>query len=175
MRLANTPTEFSACRAIKLRLAALATRRGFARAPYVVRSTENEMLSLPAVVAIMAITPASVSHQRSSPGGLSGMASVYSVDSSASTASGARLNPGAFTAAHRTLPFGPKVRVTNRNNGHSVVVTINDRGPFVHGRIIDLTPAAAQAIGFSGTVPVTIEVEEREHRHPHALEAGIER
>jgi rare lipoprotein A len=51
------------------------------------------------------------------------------------------------------------VRVTNKNNGRSVVVTINDRGPFVQGRIIDLTPAAARAIGFSGLVPVTIQVE----------------
>jgi rare lipoprotein A len=132
------------------------------RALDVVHSTEDEMLSLPAavaaVVAVMAIA-APVSHQHSVPGGLSGMASVYSVDSGASTASGAHLDPGAFTAAHRTLPFGTKVRVTNKNNGRSVVVTINDRGPFVHGRIIDLTPAAAHAIGLSGTVSVTIEVE----------------
>jgi rare lipoprotein A len=57
------------------------------------------------------------------------------------------------------LPFGTKVRVTNKNNGRSVIVTINDRGPFSHGRIIDLTPAAARAIGFSGTVPVSLEAE----------------
>jgi rare lipoprotein A len=71
--------------------------------------------------------------------------------------SGERLNPGTFTAAHRTLPFGTKVRVTNKHNGRSVIVTINDRGPFVHGRIIDLAPAGARAIGFMGTVPVTVE------------------
>jgi rare lipoprotein A len=121
------------------------------------------MLSLPAalagVVAIMAIDASLVSHQRSPSGGGSGMASVYSVDSGAKTASGARLDPGAFTAAHRTLPFGTRVRVTNKNNGRSVVVTINDRGPFVQGRIIDLTPAAARAIGFSGLVPVTLQAE----------------
>jgi rare lipoprotein A len=120
------------------------------------------MLSLPAalagVVTVVAIAPAPISHH-ALPGGLSGIASVYSVDSGASTASGAHLNPGAFTAAHRTLPFGTKVRVINKTNGRSVVVTINDRGPFVHGRIIDLTPAAAHAIGLSGTVLVTIEVE----------------
>src|ERR1700692_4453393 len=73
----------------------------------------------------------------------SGIASVYSTESGSRTASGVRLNPGALTAAHRSLPFGSKVRVTNRNNGRSVVVTVNDRGPFVHGRIIDVTPAAA--------------------------------
>ena len=121
------------------------------------------MVSLPAavagVVAIVAIAPSPVSHQHSSSDGSSGVASVYSVDSGASTASGARLDPGAFTAAHRTLPFGTRVRVTNKNNGRSVVVTINDRGPFVQGRIIDLTPAAARAIGLGGLVTVTIQAE----------------
>jgi rare lipoprotein A len=86
-----------------------------------------------------------------------GIASVYSTDSGSRTASGARLNPGAFTAAHRSLPFGSKVRVTNLKNGRSVVVTINDRGPFVRGRIIDLTPAGARALGFSGLASVTLE------------------
>jgi len=52
-----------------------------------------------------------------------------------------------YTAAHKTLPFGSKVKVTNLRSGRSVVVTINDRGPFVKGRIIDLSPRAAQAIG----------------------------
>jgi rare lipoprotein A len=70
------------------------------------------------------------------------------------------LNPGTLTAAHRTLPFGTKVRVTNKHNGRSVIVTVNDRGPFVHGRIIDLTQAGARAIGFTGTVPVRVEVSE---------------
>src|SRR5262249_11414018 len=70
----------------------------------------------------------------------SGVASVYSPESGSGTASGQRLDPGALTAAHRTLPFGTKVRVTNKNNGRSVVVTINDRGPFVRGRVIDVTP-----------------------------------
>jgi rare lipoprotein A len=64
-----------------------------------------------------------------------------------------------LTAAHRTLPFGTRVRVTNGNNGRSVVVTINDRGPFVNGRVIDVTPAAARAIGMSGLAPVTIQPE----------------
>jgi rare lipoprotein A len=89
----------------------------------------------------------------------SGIASVYSTESGSHTATGARLDPGALTAAHRTLPFGSRVRVTNPKNGKSVIVTINDRGPFVRGRIIDLTPAAAHAIGFCCTAQVTLDRE----------------
>jgi rare lipoprotein A len=89
-----------------------------------------------------------------------GVASVYSIDSGSGTASGQQLNPQALTAAHRSLPFGTKVRVTNRSNGRSVVVTINDRGPFVRGRVIDVTPAAARVLGFSGLTQVTLNVRE---------------
>lgn len=76
-------------------------------------------------------------------------------------ACGGRFNPNALTAAHKTLKCGSKVRVTNKRNGKSVVVTINDRGPFVKGRVIDLSKAAAQQIGMvsSGLAPVTIEVQ----------------
>lgn len=74
------------------------------------------------------------------------------------TASGEIARPGGMTAAHRSLPFGTMVRVTNRRSGKSVVVRINDRGPFVRGRIIDLTTAAARAIGFSGLAPVEVAV-----------------
>jgi rare lipoprotein A len=88
----------------------------------------------------------------------SGVASVYSFESGSRTASGQRLNPRALTAAHRTLRFGTKVRVTNVRNGRSVVVTINDRGPFVRGRVIDLTPAGARVLGFSGLTRVVVEV-----------------
>jgi rare lipoprotein A len=63
-----------------------------------------------------------------------------------------------MTAAHKSLPFGTLVKVTHRRTGKSVVVRINDRGPFVRGRVIDLTPAAARAIGFSGIAPVTLAV-----------------
>lgn len=91
-------------------------------------------------------------------GGSSGMASYYWQGQM--TASGARFNPGGMTAAHRTLPFGTKVLVTNRNNGRSVTVTINDRGPFIKGRIIDLSSGAAGVIGMkgSGVAPVSITV-----------------
>jgi len=87
----------------------------------------------------------------------SGIASIYGYKGG-KTASGERAAPGGLTAAHRTLPFGTHVRVTNKRNGRSVVVRINDRGPFVRGRIIDLTPAGARALGFSGLAPVEVEI-----------------
>ena len=86
---------------------------------------------------------------------MNGIASVYS---DGRTASGERMNAGAMTAAHRTLPFGTLVTVLNKHNGRSVVVRINDRGPFVRGRVIDLSPAAARAIGVSGLAPVSLTV-----------------
>ncbi len=75
------------------------------------------------------------------------------------TASGARFNPDALTAAHRRLPFGTRLRITNVRNGRSVVVRVNDRGPFHGNRIIDLSKAAARRIGMlrSGTARVRIE------------------
>src|SRR5947207_14090687 len=88
-----------------------------------------------------------------------GVASIYSTDSGKWTATGERLNPKALTAAHRTLPFGSTVRVTNKKNGRSIVVTINDRGQFVRGRVIDLTPAGGRALGFSGLTQVALDIE----------------
>lgn len=85
----------------------------------------------------------------------SGIASVYAYSGS-KTASGERANPNGMTAAHRTLPFGTRVTVKHARNGRSVTVRINDRGPFIRGRVIDLTPAAARALGFSGLAPVTV-------------------
>lgn len=86
-----------------------------------------------------------------------GIASVYSYTGHR-TANGERLNIHGLTAAHKSLPFGTRVRVTNNRNGHSVVVRINDRGPFVRGRVIDMTPAGARALGFSGLAPVRLAV-----------------
>jgi rare lipoprotein A len=83
----------------------------------------------------------------------SGIASVYSGEK---TANGEYAYANRLTAAHKSLPFGTRVRVTNKKNGRSVVVRINDRGPYVRGRIIDLTPAAARAIGSSGLAQVDI-------------------
>jgi rare lipoprotein A len=72
------------------------------------------------------------------------------------TASGEIMRPSALTAAHKHLPFGTLVTVTNRNNGRNVVVRVNDRGPFVRGRCIDLSRAAANAIGMGGTAQVEV-------------------
>ncbi len=76
------------------------------------------------------------------------------------TASGQIFDMYAFTAAHPTLPFGTRVRITNLENGRSVIVVINDRGPFVRGRIIDVSRRAARLLGFErkGTAPVRVEV-----------------
>lgn len=80
-------------------------------------------------------------------GGTVGMASYYWQGQR--VASGGWFNPNAMTAAHKTLPFGTRVRVTHMGNGRSVDVTINDRGPFIAGRIIDLSRAAASAINMT--------------------------
>jgi rare lipoprotein A len=77
-----------------------------------------------------------------------GMASFYGNESGSKTASGQRFNQNAMTAAHRSLPFGTKLKVTH--GGRSVVVTINDRGPFIRGRVLDLSTGAARAIGLTG-------------------------
>lgn len=74
-----------------------------------------------------------------------GKASWYALTSR--TASGERMNPAGLSAAHRTLPFGTRVKVENLSNGRSVVVRINDRGPFIRNRVIDLSRGAAQEIG----------------------------
>jgi rare lipoprotein A len=88
----------------------------------------------------------------------SGIASTYDRSSGKDTASGEALNESALTAAHRTLPLNTVVVVTNDQTGRKTVVRINDRGPFVHGRIIDLTPAAARALGVDGLGRVSLEV-----------------
>jgi len=85
-----------------------------------------------------------------------GVASVYSTESGGGTATGQKLTPETLTAAHRTLPLGTKVKVTNKSNGRFVIVTVSDRGPFVRGRIIDVSPAAARVLGFSGLAQVTV-------------------
>lgn len=75
------------------------------------------------------------------------------------TASGERFNQNAMTAAHRSAPLGSQMRVTNLNNGKSIVVRINDRGPFVRGRIIDVSKGAAQALGFVSAGLTRVKVE----------------
>lgn len=87
-----------------------------------------------------------------------GSASWYALGSK--TASGERMNASKLTAAHRSLRFGTKVKVTNRRNGRSVVVRINDRGPFIRGRVLDVSRAAARHLGMisTGTAKVCYEI-----------------
>ena len=93
---------------------------------------------------------------------LTGKATYYGSEykSTRKTASGEKFNKNAYTAAHKTLPFGTMVKVTNKKNGKSVTVKINDRGPFGPGRVIDLSPVAARGINMikSGVAPVEIEI-----------------
>ncbi|MBZ0149309.1 MAG: septal ring lytic transglycosylase RlpA family protein [Pseudorhodoplanes sp.] len=104
------------------------------------------------VVCVVAASPLKAESAR-----FTGMASVYAYTGE-KTASGQRAHPHGLTAAHRTLAFGTQVRVTNRRNGKSVLVRINDRGPFIKGRVIDVSPRAAAILGFSGVAPVTLAV-----------------
>jgi peptidoglycan lytic transglycosylase len=99
------------------------------------------------------------SHRAHDSDDMVGMASYYGNESGPQSASGAHINPSALTAAHRSLPFGTKVRVTNQSNGREVVVTINDRGPFVGGRVIDLSTGAADAIGMKGAGIARVKLE----------------
>lgn len=87
-----------------------------------------------------------------------GLASFYSDDRE--TASGEKFNKHGLSAAHPSLPFGTRLRVTNVRNGRSVMVRVNDRGPFAHGRVIDVTAAAAEALGMvnAGVVKVTLDI-----------------
>lgn len=88
-------------------------------------------------------------------GGLEGIASVYH---DSITANGEKMNPNAMTAAHKSLPLGSRVTVHNKSNGRSVTVRINDRGPYVTGRVIDLSPGAARVAGVNGLASVSLTV-----------------
>lgn len=106
-----------------------------------------------ALVSLVGVAAVSTAHAQS------GIASIYGgKGEKQKTANGETTNANALTAASKTLPMGTHVRVTNKQTGKSVVVRINDRGPYVHGRIIDLMPAAARAIGCSGLAYVDVEV-----------------
>ena len=89
-----------------------------------------------------------------------GIASHYGRSSGSKVACGGELNESALTAAHRTLPCGARVRVENKRNGRSIIVTINDRGPHIKSRILDLTPAGARALDFSGLAHVSVRREQ---------------
>jgi rare lipoprotein A len=106
----------------------------------------------------MAVAVASLAFSITAEANVVGMASYYK--SGKVTANGERYNPHGLTAAHRKLKFGTKVRVTNVRNGKSVVVRINDRGPFIRGRVIDLSLGAAKVIGLhkSGVAKISYTV-----------------
>jgi rare lipoprotein A len=129
--------------------------------------TAAEGIFLNRVMALIASTAASTG-SRDRPGPISDIpvraehcvASVYAVGDSSQpgtkTASGIPLNENDMTAAHKSLPFGSKVRVINKKNGNAVTVTITDRGPYAKGRCIDLSRAGAGALGFAGLAPVSV-------------------
>ena len=129
--------------------------------------TAAEGIFLNRVMALIASTAASTA-SRDRPAPISDIpvraedcvASVYAVGDSSQpgtkTASGIPLNDNDMTAAHKSLPFGSKVKVTNKKNGQAVTVTITDRGPYVEGRCIDLSKAGARALGFAGLAPVSV-------------------
>jgi peptidoglycan lytic transglycosylase len=116
--------------------------------------TKTSFINL-AATAILSVGLTGAAHAAHAGENQVGLASVYS---GGRTANGEIAAPSHMTAAHRSLPFGTMVRVTNRSTGRSVVVRINDRGPFVHGRVIDVTPAAAHQLGFSGVTAVALSV-----------------
>jgi rare lipoprotein A len=101
---------------------------------------------------VVAASPAAAVHSSY------GVASYYSYPGR--TASGERYDPKQLTAAHRTLPFGTKLQVTNVKSGHSVIVRVNDRGPFIRGRVVDVSYAAARQLDLlhSGTAKVKVDV-----------------
>lgn len=105
-------------------------------------------------VCAMAVAGVMVSHTAAKAD--CGTASWY--HEGARTATGERYNPDGISAAHRTLPFGTRVLVTHKRTGRTVVVRINDRGPFIRGRIIDLSRGAKRVLGMDGLAPVCITV-----------------
>jgi rare lipoprotein A len=108
-----------------------------------------------AVLTLAAVAPAAAAEK-------AGMAAICT-QTGGITASGERFAPEKLTAAHRTLPFGTLVRVTSVRNGRSVIVRINDRGPFNRHRVIDVSPAAAKILQFSGLTLVTLDIVPAQH------------
>lgn len=139
----------------------LLSRNGKAGKPGFSRLLRVAALSI--VLAGLSLTASAATPHRGKPKhkptGQVGQASWYDYRDQRKTAAGKKQNAKALTAAHRTLPFGSRLRVTNTRNGKSVIVVVNDRGPFHGGRIIDVNRSAAQKLGMieSGVAPVRIE------------------
>ena len=117
-----------------------------------------KMLKLPLAAALLSCAFPRISTAEAAGTGIQrGAASWYGPGfHGRKTANGERFNTHAMTAAHKSLPFGTKVRVVHEKSGRSVVVRINDRGPYAHGRIIDLAQAPARALGITGTAYVSL-------------------
>ena len=127
----------------------------------VIADTQRPVLIIKPVEYKKEVKPISVPTSTSKSKVIDGKASYYAnMFQGRKTANGQIFDQGKLTAAHRTLPFGTKVKVTNINNHKSVIVTINDRGPFIRGRIIDLSSSAFKAIGNprTGVLNVTMEI-----------------
>jgi rare lipoprotein A (peptidoglycan hydrolase) len=120
----------------------------------IITTFEQSSLLLAAVLLPVLLAPANAADRKPDECGL---ASVYS-SLSEETASGEDTLAEDFTAAHRTLPFGTLVNVDNQKNGRSAVVRITDRGPFISGRIIDVSQVAARALGIAGLTPVCLNI-----------------
>ena len=119
------------------------------------------------ILAVLALSPVIASAKTTSGHAQQGIASFYADKfHGRKTANGERFNQNALTAAHKSLPLGTKVRVTRVATGDSIVVRINDRGPFVKGRVIDLSRRAARELGFirKGLAKVRVEVISRPGR-----------
>ena len=113
------------------------------------------------LVALVAAGSPVFAAEKSATHSFSGVAAYYDTNYHGRTAAGETYDPRKFTAAHRTLPFGTRLKVTDRRTGRSVEVTVNDRGPFTRGRVLDLSLAAAKQLRMlgRGLVRVTADVE----------------
>ena len=112
---------------------------------------------VPSMVARHHAEPTSEQQSAGTKGASYGLASFYSYDPH--TASGEKFDKNELTAAHRTLPFGTRLRVTDVNTGRSVTVRVNDRGPFVRGRVVDVSASAAESLGITGKGVAKVKVD----------------
>jgi rare lipoprotein A len=121
-------------------------------------SRDNRVVSIVRNTGVATPKDATEAHVAKTSASSFGVASFYAEGSR--TASGEKFDPNELTAAHPTLPFGTRLRVTNVSNGRSVIVRVNDRGPFVHGRVVDVSYSAAESLKMigSGTAKVKVNV-----------------
>ena len=119
----------------------VAGKTGTKRTPMIMK---NIRAALAAAILALALVPANASQASAQ----CGKASWYALTSK--TASGEHMKPEGMTAAHRSLPLGSRIKVTNKRNGKTVILRVNDRGPFIKGRIVDVSKGAARKLGFIG-------------------------